>query len=102
MIRQSTTLGSLGLFLFARSSCFIIFPLNKNIEWRLLSLQQAYNDLVGGPLDIADIMDTWTKQMGFPVVNVERDMNDLVLNQDWFLVDPNANRSAAPFESPYE
>ncbi|PIK40302.1 Glutamyl aminopeptidase [Apostichopus japonicus] len=65
-------------------------------------LQSAYDDIVKGNLDIADIMDTWTKQMGFPVVNVEKDMNDLVLNQDWFLVDPNANRSAAPFESPYD
>ncbi|KAJ8022350.1 Aminopeptidase Ey [Holothuria leucospilota] len=65
------------------------------------SLQEAYDNNVGGGVNIAEVMNTWTKQMGFPVVNVERSGNDLRLTQDWFLVDPNANTSAAPYESPY-
>ncbi|KAJ8022253.1 Glutamyl aminopeptidase [Holothuria leucospilota] len=66
------------------------------------SFQTAYNANGGDPsVDIAEVMDTWTKQMGFPVVKVEREGNNLKLNQDWFLVDPNANTSATPYESPY-
>lgn len=65
-------------------------------------LQIAYDKNGGDPnVDIAEVMDTWTKQMGFPVVNVDRNGDDLTLNQEWFLVDPNANKSAAPYESPY-
>jgi aminopeptidase N len=29
----------------------------------------------------ADIMDTWTRQMGYPVVNVERNGNELKASQ---------------------
>jgi aminopeptidase N len=47
-------------------------------------------------------MDTWTLQMGFPVVNVTVDNNgDIILTQERFLADPNANQSNTKFSSKY-
>jgi aminopeptidase N len=37
-------------------------------------------------------MDTWTRQMGYPVVTVTRDPNGTItLNQERFLFDQDAN-----------
>ena len=42
--------------------------------------QDLWNELkkVLPGLDISGIMDTWTRQMGYPVVNVKIDKNDPV------------------------
>lgn len=49
-------------------------------------------------------MNTWTTQMGFPVVNITRNSDGLTVDatQEWFLVDPNANKTADEYGSPYE
>ncbi|XP_056420529.1 glutamyl aminopeptidase [Hyla sarda] len=44
---------------------------------------------------VKDVMDTWTRQMGYPVLNV----SDNVVKQERFLLDPNANSSHP--ESPF-
>ncbi|KAM6388236.1 aminopeptidase N isoform 1-T2 [Pluvialis apricaria] len=55
--------------------------------WRYLQEAVARNN-VSLPATISDIMDTWTLQMGFPVVSV----NTLTgaINQKHFLLDPNS------------
>nr|XP_018898450.1 PREDICTED: glutamyl aminopeptidase-like isoform X3 [Bemisia tabaci] len=40
-----------------------------------------------GDVKVADVMGTWTKQMGYPVVNVKRSGNKLTLSQKRFLPD---------------
>ncbi|XP_033100366.1 glutamyl aminopeptidase-like [Anneissia japonica] len=53
-------------------------------------------------VDIKGLMDTWTLQMGFPVVKLSRKNSDtLSAEQEWFLVDPAANKSQAEFDSPF-
>ena len=49
---------------------------------------------------IGEIMDTWTRQMGFPVVTVQHVAGDrYVLNQSRFLVNPDDKFDL--FSSPY-
>ena len=55
----------------------------------------------GQNIDVAEVMDTWTLQMGFPVINVTEDNGQIVLTQQRFLVDPNANQSDTKFTSKY-
>ncbi|XP_067278034.1 glutamyl aminopeptidase [Pseudorasbora parva] len=44
-------------------------------------------------LPVADIMDTWTKQMGYPVLNLTNTDAEAKLTQNRFLLDPNADPS---------
>lgn len=48
---------------------------------------------------ITEIMNTWTIQMGYPVVNVRRDGDYYVLTQTRYLTDPDAVDTT---ETPYE
>lgn len=41
-------------------------------------------------LNVTAIMDTWTRQKGFPVVNVKKAGNKYILTQKRFLADPDA------------
>ena len=40
--------------------------------------------------DIGVIMDTWTAQMGYPVINVTKSGSMITLSQKRFLLDPQA------------
>ncbi|KAG7509920.1 glutamyl aminopeptidase [Solea senegalensis] len=51
-------------------------------------------------LPVAEVMDTWTKQMGYPVLDVSVSETDAKLTQRRFLLDPKANASMPP--SPLE
>ncbi|XP_058472021.1 glutamyl aminopeptidase [Solea solea] len=51
-------------------------------------------------LPVAEVMDTWTKQMGYPVLDVSVSETDAKLTQSRFLLDPKANASMPP--SPLE
>lgn len=42
---------------------------------------------------MADIMDTWTKQMGYPVLTLANTDTEAKLTQTRFLLDPNADPS---------
>lgn len=58
---------------------------------------------VGGEHDVGLIMDTWTRQMGFPVVTVQhRGGNKYRLHQERFLLNPedkkNLDRSKSRFK----
>lgn len=50
-------------------------------------------------LNVTAITDTWTRQKGFPMVNVKKSGNKYILMQKWFLFDPNADFD--PSESEY-
>ena len=65
----------------------------KNAEqddlWKDLSEQAHRDSTLNGTLDVKIIMDTWTLQKGYPVVDVVRsDDNKLHLTQRWFLLNP--------------
>ncbi|KAM3595343.1 uncharacterized protein V6R79_022003 [Siganus canaliculatus] len=49
---------------------------------------------------VAEVMDTWTQQMGYPVLTLASSGTQGRLTQQRFLLDPNANASepASPFE----
>ncbi|XP_069668648.1 aminopeptidase A-like isoform X2 [Periplaneta americana] len=56
--------------------------------------QDLWNQLqtVAKDVNVTRVMDTWTRQMGFPVVTATRDHNGAVtIKQSRFLSDPNAN-----------
>ena len=46
-------------------------------------------------------MDTWTLQMGYPVVNVTNVNQEIVLTQQRFLSSPDANLSNTIYTSDY-
>ncbi|KAJ8271605.1 hypothetical protein COCON_G00104640 [Conger conger] len=51
-------------------------------------------------LPVEDMMDTWTKQMGYPVLSLLTEGSSATLTQKRFLLDPNANPAEPP--SPFE
>ncbi|XP_033100895.1 aminopeptidase N-like isoform X2 [Anneissia japonica] len=54
--------------------------------WEFLtSADRGYGDN-----DVKRIMDTWTLQMGYPVVNCTRTDNEVFANQTHFLIDPTS------------
>ncbi|XP_066980516.1 glutamyl aminopeptidase-like [Macrobrachium rosenbergii] len=58
-------------------------------------------NISSGRLDISNIMDTWTRQMGYPVLSVKRsavDSNKIEMRQTRFLSDPKAE---SPDDSPF-
>lgn len=62
--------------------------------------QQAKAD--GKPVNVAEIMDTWILQMGYPVVTVTRSLDGATANvtQSRFLRDPLQNPSTK-YTSPF-
>ncbi|XP_022079859.1 glutamyl aminopeptidase-like isoform X2 [Acanthaster planci] len=70
--------------------------------WREITIasQQRGNDI-----NVKHIMDSWTLQMGFPVVTLTKTDtgSGLVFNarQEWFLIDPNADKSQDLYGSPF-
>ncbi|XP_048855512.1 glutamyl aminopeptidase-like [Brienomyrus brachyistius] len=53
-------------------------------------------------LPVANIMDTWTRQMGYPVVDVSIGETQATLTQQRFLLDPNADPSQPPVPLSYK
>nr|XP_046269552.1 glutamyl aminopeptidase isoform X2 [Scatophagus argus] len=47
-------------------------------------------------LPVAEVMDTWTKQMGYPVLDLSVSETSAKLNQRRFLLDPKADASQPP------
>ncbi|KAK0091458.1 hypothetical protein PV326_003204 [Microctonus aethiopoides] len=57
---------------------------------------------VSKSINITAIMDTWTRQMGFPVVSVKRNGSNFTLTQKRFLLDPEAQYDASESEYGYK
>ena len=56
--------------------------------WAALTERAHNQSVLDISLSVKDIMDTWTLQKGYPVVNVIRNGNTLELTQNWFLLNP--------------
>ena len=52
-------------------------------------------------IDVGKFMDTWTLQMGFPVINVNRIGKDIRLTQERFLLDRNPDYSKSKYNSSF-
>ncbi|CAL1542580.1 unnamed protein product [Lymnaea stagnalis] len=63
----------------------------KNAEMSQLwsTLTESFN----GSFDVGQIMDTWTRQMGYPVVTVEDGSTHYTLHQSRFLLDHNIGQN---------
>ncbi|KAK3594679.1 hypothetical protein CHS0354_016345 [Potamilus streckersoni] len=70
----------------------------KNAE--MSELWQTFTEATNGTIDVGEIMDTWTRQMGYPVVTVREEANHYILEQSRFLLDENSSESDN-FDSPY-
>lgn len=57
-------------------------------------------DECAGEINVTSFMDTWTKQMGFPLISVTLNDTSLTLIQKRFLIDPAAEYDKT--ESPYK
>ncbi len=55
----------------------------------------------GKDIDVKAVMDTWTRQMGYPVVTVRRDGNTITASQSRFLYSPVNSTIKEEFTSEY-
>ncbi|XP_055587831.1 aminopeptidase A-like isoform X2 [Uranotaenia lowii] len=62
-------------------------------------LDKIFTDATQSGATVAKVMDTFTKQKGFPVITVRRVGNQFRLTQERFLADPNAKETeTSPFD----
>ena len=61
-------------------------------------LWKAWEEISNRP--IADFMDSWTKQAGYPLVKVSIEDKELVLEQDRFYINPKATKIVATWPIP--
>ena len=57
--------------------------------WNELDKQAKIDKTLDPSLHVKNIMDTWTKKKGYPVVTVGRKRNNVKITQSWFLLNPN-------------
>ena len=69
----------------------------KNAE--TADLFEILQEAVRNKLNVTAVMDTWTRQEGFPVINVKKSKNKFILTQKRFLDDQDAKFN--PSESNY-
>ena len=50
-------------------------------------------------IDVKEVMDTWTLQMGFPLVTIKKENGKYLAQQKHFLVNPGAKPA---LQSPYK
>ncbi|CAG2235226.1 CD249 [Mytilus edulis] len=64
-----------------------------------VDLWSALSKKSGNTVDVKAVMDTWTLQMGYPVVSVKKSGNKFILTQERFLSDGSAttNLDESPF-----
>lgn len=51
----------------------------------MADLWEALDSVAKRPVSVKDLMSTWTEQMGFPVINVQRRGETVTLRQERFL-----------------
>ena len=69
----------------------------NDLAYSFLLFPKASN----GKFNVTEIMDTWTRQMGYPVLNVTRQGNAFVIGQKRFLLDPTPDFSREKYTSPF-
>uniref|UniRef100_A0A3Q3MWI2 Aminopeptidase n=1 Tax=Mastacembelus armatus TaxID=205130 RepID=A0A3Q3MWI2_9TELE len=67
----------------------------KDYYFRNAKTANFWESLVSG-LPVASVMDTWTKQMGYPVLDLSVSETDFKLSQKRFLLDPKADADQPP------
>lgn len=75
------------------SKCSLTYSWFKNCS-QFLQVDLLCAQVSGLP--VADVMDTWTKQMGYPVVQLSLSDTSASLTQRRFLLDPKANATQPP------
>ncbi|XP_070545823.1 glutamyl aminopeptidase-like [Ptychodera flava] len=73
---------------------------NANMDDLWQALTQA--DAGHGDTNVKAMMDTWTLQMGYPVVTLTKDGNKVTATQQRFLIHPNGKASTSEFKSPFD
>ncbi|EDV29668.1 uncharacterized protein TRIADDRAFT_20166 [Trichoplax adhaerens] len=81
----------------------------KKFEYRnavTRDLWQTLSEAISYRINVTDVMDTWTLQMGFPVVTITNTGSQARLSQKRFLLDPNnknpeVDPATSKFRSPY-
>uniref|UniRef100_A0A8C8FZM7 Aminopeptidase n=1 Tax=Oncorhynchus tshawytscha TaxID=74940 RepID=A0A8C8FZM7_ONCTS len=73
----------------------------KDFHFENAKTDNFWASLVSG-LPVADVMDTWTKQMGYPVLDLSTINAQTKLTQRRFLLDPNANPTQPPSPLSYK
>lgn len=63
----------------------------------ILMFKQAFNNTY----EVAKIMDTWTRQMGYPVVSFEDKGDTFVLHQEVFLLDQSMHKVKDKEDNPF-
>lgn len=60
--------------------------------------KNLWDELQTAELDfnVQEVMDTWTVQVGYPVVNMRKDGDNIVLTQKRFLADPDKENEVEP------
>jgi len=90
-------------------NCFVLPSLNKDNCFIISCSIQIYlfiflkaSKAAGKAQDIRKMMNTFTLQMGYPVVTItkssKQDIYNAVQDRFLYLKDPNANYSGSPFE----
>uniref|UniRef100_A0A8C8I196 Aminopeptidase n=1 Tax=Oncorhynchus tshawytscha TaxID=74940 RepID=A0A8C8I196_ONCTS len=73
----------------------------KDFHFQNAITANFWASLVSG-LPVADVMDTWTKQMGYPVLDLSTASTQTKLTQRRFLLDPNADTTQPPSPLSYK
>jgi aminopeptidase N len=56
--------------------------------WDELTLQAHADNTLEESLFLKDIMHSWTLRKGYPVLQMDREGDRLILTQKWFLLNP--------------
>ncbi|KAK6184662.1 hypothetical protein SNE40_007092 [Patella caerulea] len=64
-------------------------------------LWESLQGVSGSNINVKDVMDTWTLQMGYPLVTIKRSEDSVTLEQDRFLFNPNSDEKPE-FISPFD
>uniref|UniRef100_A0AAQ5XWL0 Aminopeptidase n=1 Tax=Amphiprion ocellaris TaxID=80972 RepID=A0AAQ5XWL0_AMPOC len=73
----------------------------KDYYFKNAKTANFWESLVSG-LPVEEVMDTWTKQMGYPVLDLSVSETNARLSQTRFLLDPNADASQPPSSLGYK
>ena len=98
-VLQSNVRQSSFLFDFYPQQNYVKTHKFSNAE--MSQLWHTFEEVAGNRVPISEVIDTWTRQMGFPVVRVSRvpGTNNYILSQRRFLINPSdvCNDTESPY-----
>ena len=65
-------------------------------------IQQAKNDGKTFPYDLQAVFETWSLQMGYPLITVRKTGDKIYMSQEYFLVDPDDSPVKTEFSDIYK